>query len=68
MATYGASSTWLAVCDDISDGAALKRLAGREYRKGSLSFLRYPRLLATARNILPLVWEAIPIKRVPSES
>lgn len=68
MATCGALSTWLALCDDTSDAAALKRLARREYRKGSLSFLKYPHLLATAWNILPSVWEAVPIKHVPSES
>lgn len=61
MATCGASSTWLALCDDTSDAAALKRLARREYRKGSLSFLKYPHLLATAWNILPQCGKLFPL-------
>lgn len=57
----------LALCDGVSDAAALKGLARREHRKGSFSLVKYPHLLATAWNVLPLVLEAIPIKCVPSE-
>lgn len=57
----------LALCDGVSDGAALKGLASRDYRKGGLSLVKYPHLMATAWNVLPLVLEAIPVQCVPRE-
>lgn len=60
---------WVFVMD-VSDWTALKRQAGgrNRNRKGSLSFLKYPHLLATAWNVLPSVREAISVKHDLSES